>query len=143
MMYKTYLVEYEKAAEESVRYAEWSIYWIKYKNCQYASTVPYCRPLTLTGSAWASYCDGPMNPFISRDVCIFGVVVANPNCKVIFGPKCEAGEQRGQHRGSAQWEKDRWIDKWCGLPTREKCADNEGYSQWAKVGLVVFAFAQN
>ena len=133
-------MEYAKAAEESVRYAEWSIYWIKYKNCQYASTVPYCRPLTLT-SHWASYCWSNINPFISSKICTFGVVVANPNCPKTVGNKCSAGEQRGQHGGSADWEKDRWIAKWCYGDDRNKCADKEGWSKWSKVELVVFAFA--
>ena len=136
-MYKRYLNDFKRAAEESVRYAEWSIFWIKYKNCQYDTNEGYCADL----SNWKKHCYMKLNPFVSSVTCSIRFVGYNKDCSLRpFENKCSDPDQRGL-RNDPDWERNRWSKGSCwGNPWT--CSNRKGNAMWREVGAYFILFCK-
>ena len=93
-LYHKYLKDFRQAAEESVKYAEWSAYWIKKKNCQVQ--LPdggYCSG---SGS-----CKAVINPLVSSNECKFSLDAQSLG-------SCTSLQCYLRDRGGSSW-----TNAWC------------------------------
>ena len=130
-MYKRYLKDFKEAADEAVKYAEWSIFWIKYKNCQNGQHEPYCGNLDAN---WVKDCNKIMNPFVSSVSCKFVFIGGNLGCK-----KNGAGSACVDARQKNIWgNKEGWHIHYCDghtVPSQNICSNKKGRSKWTGVGI--------